>query len=126
LRILLKPVLVFQISLVPRNERHHRPSEENTIRTIITNFIQLKAQTASNEVLIALGLVYAVLLVLTMVSIISRNSAPSVKVVWCALAVLFPAVGIAVYCVRCIATVDKEVLQRLKPGPKYAPDQPST
>ena len=76
----------------------------------------------------AMGLVYAVLLILTMISIMSRNSAPSVKVAWCALAVLLPAVGIAVYCVRCIASVDKAGLERFKPErrSKYAPDQSST
>ena len=110
------------------NERLHPPWEGHTIRTIITNFIQLKAQTVSDEVLMALGLVYSVLLILTMISIISRNSAPSVKVAWCALAVFLPAAGIAVYCVHCIASVDKAAIERFKPErrSKYAPDQSST
>jgi hypothetical protein len=111
-----------------KNKRHHRPSEGNTIRTIITNFIHFNAQTVSNEVLMALGFVYTVLLILTIISIMSGNSAPSVKVAWCALAVLLPAVGIAVYCVRCIAGVDKTSLERFKPErrSKYAPNQLST
>jgi uncharacterized membrane protein YhaH (DUF805 family) len=112
------------IGLVPRNKLHHRFGG-NTIRTIITNFVQLNAQTVSNEVLVALGVVYAVLLILTVISVISRTSTPFSKVAWCAVVVLLPVVGITLYCVRCIASVDKTVLERFKAPqrPKYARDR---
>ena len=89
------------------------------IRTILTNFIRFNAQNVNKEVLLVLCTVYGVLLVLTLISIFSRNKGGAFKAGWCFLTVFVPVGGIALYCLSCILSVDKTLLERLK-RPRHA------
>lgn len=80
------------------------------MRVVINRFLTLSAQNVSEEVLWALGLVYLILVLVTLGSILCLKVNAAAKVAWAVLVVGLPVVGMALYCLRCLAVADYSFL----------------
>lgn len=76
------------------------------MRSIIYNLLNLSAQNISVEVIWALGVVYVVVLLVSLASIWSLSISFFRRLAWSLLSIGMPVLGISLYCMRCIAMAD--------------------
>lgn len=74
------------------------------MRSVVQNLISWSPQLVADWQLWVLIAAYAVLLLVTLTSVATASVGRGKKVFWGVFVVVVPVLGIAVYCVRCIAT----------------------
>ena len=80
------------------------------MRVVINRFLTLSAQNVTEEVLWALGLVYLILVLVTLGSVMFQKSNTAVKMAWALLVIGLPVLGMALYSVWCLLKADYSFL----------------
>jgi len=90
------------------------------MRIIISNLLNLDVQNVSVEIFWILGIVYGVLLLVTVSSILKSVDSLIGRLAWLLLTVGFPLGGMVLYCLRCILVADFSSLSQFTPKKKQA------
>jgi hypothetical protein len=89
--------------------------------TTLIKFLLFAPENVSKEVYWALAAIYLFLLIATILSI-KKTTRPTIsKLAWILLATVIPVIGIAIYCIRCLALADFHFLKQFSPAPPQGP-----
>lgn len=89
--------------------------------TTIIKFLSFAPDNVSKEVFWILGIIYLFLLIATALSIKKTTNNLSSKLAWTLLVIVLPVIGIAIYCIRCLASADFHFLKQFSPAPPQGP-----
>lgn len=81
------------------------------MRVVILRFFSLSAENVGVEVIWSLGIVYAVLLLVSLSSVWSIRMSALGKVAWSLLVVAVPVAGMAIYCFWTLLNSDFDYLK---------------
>lgn len=87
--------------------------------TSLIKFFTFAPDNVSKEVYWALGVIYLFLIIATMLSIQKNIRNLATKLAWMLLITVVPVIGIAVYCIRCLALADFSFLKQFRPPPLH-------
>lgn len=76
------------------------------MRQALINFLQFKIQNFIPEVVFALIVIWAVLVICALFSVVSQWMAVGWKLLWIGFIVAVPLVGLLLYCAFCLTRVD--------------------
>ncbi len=82
------------------------------MRYVLTKFITFSPENVSGEVYWVLCGIYAVLLIVSLLSVFSIKSNFGTKLAWFSLVVLLPVLGMILYCIRCLICADYQFLKQ--------------
>lgn len=83
------------------------------MRIILDNFFQLSAQNAGSAVVWGLLTIYAALVMICLLDIVTRKRNMTFKLAWILLVLLLPFVGMTFYCILCLCTAEYPLLSQL-------------
>lgn len=86
--------------------------------TSLIKFFTFAPDNVSAEVYWALGVIYLFLIIASILSIKKNVPNLATKLAWTLLVIVVPVIGIAVYCIRCLALADFSFLKQFSPGAK--------
>ncbi|WP_345784643.1 PLDc N-terminal domain-containing protein [Prosthecobacter sp.] len=89
--------------------------------TLLIKFLTLAPENVSKEVYWALGAIYFIFIIATILSIKKTTSSLALKLAWILLVTFLPVIGIAIYCIRCLASSDFHFLKQFSPAPPQGP-----
>ena len=86
------------------------------MRYAITNFFSLSPENVSEDVFWALGAIYGLLVIVSLMSVVSKSASVGSALLWFILVLFVPVVGIAAHCVRCLFSADYGFLKQFGIG----------
>lgn len=85
---------------------------------VIIKFLTFSPENVSVEIYWALGAIYFLFYVTTCLSILSNKLGFRSRLAWILLSTVLPVVGMAFYCLRCLAIADYQFLKQFGLAPK--------
>ena len=92
---------------------------------LVIRWLTFDAQNLIFEVWVAMAILWAALLILTITSIASLNISFTGKLGWFAFVVLAPILGLFIYCVRCIIRSESPAILSIPPRTKNKSNGPN-
>jgi hypothetical protein len=89
--------------------------------TTLIKFFSFAPDNVSQEVHWALAGIYLFLYLASIISIRKISTKPTWKLAWVLLVTVLPVIGIAIYCIRCLAISDFRFLKQFSPAPPQGP-----
>lgn len=88
------------------------------MRTIFENFCRLNALSVEPAILFTMGAIYVILLFASMGGIFRKNEWVKRPMLWTVVVIIFPFVGIAVYCLASLFYADYSLMKQFGFGMK--------
>jgi len=86
--------------------------------TALIKFFTFAPDNVTKEVYWALAGIYLLLFIATLLSIKKTTPSLAAKLAWMMLVTILPVLGIAIYCIRCLAAADFHFLKQFNPAPQ--------
>lgn len=87
------------------------------MRQVITNFLTGNPENISEPVYWAMGMIYLLLLSVSLASVYSRSRGIVSLLAWGLLVIFLPVMGIALHCLRCLIVADYQFLKQFGLNP---------